>query len=113
MVWSSNRPKGLARSRGCAEHKDWFGYGTTTGPLTKVDDYRILATSMRLMRGLVFGTVSLLPALFAGIAAYFVLGGTTGDEWETWMYGPCYLVPGLIVGGSLILGLRDEGEIKQ
>ena len=68
---------------------------------------------MRLMRGLVFGTVSLLPALFAGIAAYFVLGGTTGDEWETWMYGPCYLVPGLIVGGSLFLGLRDEGETKQ
>ena len=65
------------------------------------------------MRGLVFGTVSLLPALFAGIAAYFVLGGTTGDEWEAWMYGPCYLVPGLILGGSLFLGLRDEGEIKQ
>ena len=28
------------------------------------------------------------------------------------MYGPCYLVPGLIVGGSLYLGLRDEGEIN-
>lgn len=68
---------------------------------------------MRPMRGLVFGTVSLLPALFAGILAYFVFGGSAGDEWETWMYGPCYLVPGLIVGGSLYLGLRDEGEIKQ
>ena len=29
------------------------------------------------------------------------------------MIGPCYLIPGLIVGGSLFLGLRDEGEVKQ
>tara|TARA_X000000368_G_scaffold53331_1_gene37948 strand:- start:3926 stop:4123 length:198 start_codon:yes stop_codon:yes gene_type:complete len=65
------------------------------------------------MRGLVFATVSLLPALFAGIAAYFLLGGSAGEDWDTWMYGPCYLIPGLIVGGSLIMGLREEGEIQQ
>ena len=68
---------------------------------------------MRLMRGLVFGGVSLLPALFAGIAAYFLLGGSAGEDWDTWMYGPCYLIPGLIVGVSLFLGLREEGEIQQ
>ena len=68
---------------------------------------------MRLMRGLVFGTFSLLPALFAGIAAYFLLGGTTGEEWETWMYGPSYLIPGLIIGSSLFLGLREEGDNQQ
>ena len=113
MVRCSNRSKGLVRSSRCTEHKDWFRDGTTTEPLTKVDDYCSLATFMRLMRGLVFGMVSLLPALFAGIAAYFLLGGSGGDDWETWMYGPCYLIPGLIVGGSLFLGLRDEGEIKQ
>jgi len=56
--------------------------------------------------------VSLLPALFAGIAAYFLLGGSAGEDWDTWMYGPCYLIPGLIVGGSLFLGLQEEGEIQ-
>ena len=68
---------------------------------------------MRVMRGLVFGTVSVLPALFVGMVSYVLIGGdTTFPEWETWMYGPCYLLPGLIVGGSLLLGLRDEEDAQ-
>ena len=49
-----------------------------------------------------------------GAFAYIVMGGETQNVTnEDFLLGPCYLVPGLIVGGSLILGLRDEGEIKQ
>ena len=68
---------------------------------------------MQLTRGLVFGLVSLLPAVMAAALSWFILGGTSGDDWENWMSGPCDLIPGLIVGGSLFLGLRDEGEVKQ
>ena len=69
---------------------------------------------MQLMRGIVFGLVSLLPAFMLGAFAYIVMGGETQDVTnEDFLLGPCYLVPGLIVGGSLFLGLRDEGEIKQ
>ena len=69
---------------------------------------------MRLMRGLVFGLVSLLPAFMLGAFAYIVLGGEiqTQSSYD-FMFAPCYLIPGLIVGGSLFLGLRDEGEVKQ
>ena len=69
---------------------------------------------MRLMRGLVCGLVSLLPAFMLGAFAYIVLGGEIQTpSSDDFMFGPCYLIPGLIVGGSLFLGLRDEGEIKQ
>ncbi len=69
---------------------------------------------MQLMRGLVFALVSFLPAFMLGAFAYIVLGGETQNVTnEDFLVGPCYLIPGLIVGGSLFLGLRDEGEIKQ
>ena len=68
---------------------------------------------MHLSLWLVFGFVSLLPAFLIAALAWFILGGTSGDDWETWMIGPCYLLPGLIVGGSLFLGLRDEGDNQQ
>ena len=61
-----------------------------------------------------FGLVSFLPAFMLGAFAYIVLGGETQNVTnEDFLVGPCYLIPGLIVGGSLFLGLRDEGEIKQ
>ena len=66
------------------------------------------------MRGLLFGLVSFLPSFMLGAFAYIVLGGETQNVTnEDFLVGPCYLIPGLIVGGSLFLGLRDEGEIKQ
>ena len=61
------------------------------------------------MRGLVFGLVSFLPAFMLGAFAYIVLGGETQNVTnEDFLVGPCYLIPGLIVGGSLFLGLRSE-----
>ena len=61
-----------------------------------------------------FGLVSFLPAFMLGAFSYIVLGGETQNVTnEDFLVGPCYLIPGLIVGGSLFLGLRDEGEIKQ
>ena len=37
---------------------------------------------MQLTRGLVFGLVSLLPAFMAAALSWFILGGTSGDDWE-------------------------------
>lgn len=67
---------------------------------------------MQMMRGLVFGIVSVLPALIVGALAYFLLGGTSGAEWEDWMWGPCWVLPGLIVGGTFLFGIRDEGDVE-
>ena len=69
---------------------------------------------MRLMRGLVFGLVSLLPAFMLRhlhTLSFLVVHLDVTNE--DFLFGPCYLIPGLIVGGSLFLGLRDEGEVKQ
>ena len=62
-----------------------------------------------------FGLVSLLPAFMLGTVAYILMGGNFSQDVtnEDFLVGPCYLIPGLIVGGSLFLGIRDEGEIKQ
>ena len=83
--------------------------------MTKVDDCCSPATYMQLMRGMVFGLVSLLPAFMLGTFAYILMGGNWSQDVtnEDFLVGPCYLIPGLIVGGSLFLGLRDEGEVKQ
>ncbi|DAC36420.1 MAG: hypothetical protein QF365_05195 [Candidatus Thalassarchaeaceae archaeon] len=67
---------------------------------------------MQMMRGLVFGVVSVLPAFFLGALAYFLLGGTSGAEWEHWMWGPCWVLPGLIVGGTFLFGIRDEEDVE-
>ncbi len=68
---------------------------------------------MQMMRGLVFGMVSVLPALFVGLFAYILMGGETEfPEWETLMYGPCYGIPFLIIGGSFLFGIRDEGDVE-
>tara|TARA_Y100001970_G_scaffold294162_1_gene447754 strand:- start:27286 stop:27480 length:195 start_codon:yes stop_codon:yes gene_type:complete len=64
------------------------------------------------MRGLVFGFFSVLPAFLIGVIVYFILGGKSGDPWEDWMWGPCWILPGLIVGGTFLLGIRDEGDVE-
>ncbi|HJL64480.1 MAG TPA: hypothetical protein QGF70_02730 [Candidatus Thalassarchaeaceae archaeon] len=68
---------------------------------------------MQMMRGLVFGAVSVIPALFAGLFAYILMGGETEfPEWEAWMYGPCYGVPFLIISASFLFGIRDEEDVE-
>jgi len=50
-----------------------------------------------------------------GAFAYILMGGNWSQDVtnEDFLVGPCYLFPGLIVGVSLYLGLRDEGEIQK
>ncbi len=67
---------------------------------------------MQMIRGLVFGVVSVFPAFLTGLIVWFILGGRSGAPWETWMWGPCWILPGLIVGGIFLLGIRDEGDVE-
>jgi hypothetical protein len=44
---------------------------------------------------------------------YVLLGGETEfPEWEVWMYGPCYLLPSLIVVGSFLIGLSEQEDAQ-
>ena len=66
---------------------------------------------MRLMRATVFAAVAVIPSILLALAAYLMLGGPSqSTEWETWMYGPCYGVPGLCLAASFALGLREDTE---
>jgi hypothetical protein len=66
---------------------------------------------MRLMRAIVFAAIAIFPGLLLALFAYLLLGGPAeSTEWETWMYGPCYGVPGLCVLCAFILGLREDRE---
>jgi hypothetical protein len=68
---------------------------------------------MQKMRAVVFGAVSIFPALFIGMMVYVLLGGETEfPEWEIWMYGPCYLLPSLIVVGSFLIGLSEQEDAQ-
>ena len=66
---------------------------------------------MRLMRATDFAAIAGFPAGLLALVAYLLLGGSSeSSEWETWMYGPCYGVPGLCILGAFILGLREDQE---
>ena len=66
---------------------------------------------MRLMRATVFAAVAVIPSILLALAAYLMLGGPSqSTEWEAWMYGPCYGVPGLCIAAAFTLGLRGDTE---
>ena len=66
---------------------------------------------MRLMRATVFAAVAVIPSILLALAAYLMLGGPSqSTEWETWMYGPCYGVPGLCSAAAFVLGRRVDTE---
>ena len=67
---------------------------------------------MRLMRAIVFAAIAVFPGILLALFAYLLLGGPSeATEWEAWMYGPWYGVPGLCVLGACIIGLKeDAGE---
>ena len=62
-----------------------------------------------MMRATVFAAIAIFPAVLLALFAYLLRGGSSeSSEWETWMYGPCYGVPGLCILGACILGLRED-----
>ena len=66
---------------------------------------------MRLLRASVFALIALFPGIVVALGAYLLLGGATeSDDWETWMYGPCYGIPAAFVIIAFALGLKEDGE---
>ena len=64
-----------------------------------------------MMRATVFAAIAIFPAVLLALFAYLLLGGSSeSSEWETWMYGPCYGVPGLCLAAAFALGLRGDTE---
>ncbi|DAC46761.1 MAG: hypothetical protein CMA62_02715 [Euryarchaeota archaeon] len=63
---------------------------------------------MGVLRGLTLSMVALLPALFLGLLAYLIMGGSSDTtEWDTWMYIPCYGVPLFCLFVAFIFGMRS------
>ncbi|MBC8437834.1 MAG: hypothetical protein H8D82_01030, partial [Euryarchaeota archaeon] len=51
---------------------------------------------MGVARGVVFGGVSIFPALLIGVIIFLILGGANQD-WASWMWFPCYILPAAVV----------------
>ncbi len=67
---------------------------------------------MRLLRATVFGLIASFPGIIVDLFAYLLLGGPgESDEWETWMYGPCYGIPAAFVIVAFALGLKEDSEV--
>ena len=67
---------------------------------------------MRLLRATVFGLIAIFPGIIVALFAYLLLGGPgESDEWETWMYGPCYGIPAAFVIAAFALGLKEDSEV--
>ena len=67
---------------------------------------------MRLLRATVFGLIAIFPGISVALFAYLLLGGPgESDEWENWMYGPCYGIPAAFVIVAFALGLKEDSEV--
>ena len=67
---------------------------------------------MRLLRATVVGLIALFPGIIVALGAYLLLGGDTeSNDWENWMYGPCYGIPAAFVIIAFTLGLREDREV--
>ncbi|MBT4059136.1 MAG: hypothetical protein HOE69_02365 [Euryarchaeota archaeon] len=56
---------------------------------------------MGVARAVVFGGVSVLPAILVGVIFFLILGGAN-EDWASWMWVPCYILPiGLIVSAAV------------
>ena len=67
---------------------------------------------MRLLRATVFALIAIFPGIIVALGAYLLLGGSAeSNEWETWMYGPCYGIPAAFVIVAFYLGLREDSEV--
>ena len=62
-------------------------------------------------RAVVFGGVSVFPAILIGIIFFLIMGGADQD-WANWMWGPCYILPiGLIVAAT-IYGWKTDVAVE-
>ena len=68
---------------------------------------------MSVTRGLVFASVSIIPAMILGLIAYIIFGGVTSSPSSAdFMYGPCYGVPFSLIFIAFVYGIRVEVEME-
>ena len=69
--------------------------------------------NMSVTRGLIFSSVSIIPAMILGLVSYIILGGVTSSpDSADFMYGPCYGVPFSIIFISFIYGLKEQPGLE-
>lgn len=62
---------------------------------------------MGVARGVVFGGVSIFPALLIGVIIFLILGGANQD-WASWMWFPCYILPAAVVIAAGTYGWKTD-----
>jgi hypothetical protein len=62
-------------------------------------------------RGVVFAGVSFLPSILVGLFAFMIMGGPN-QEWATWMWLPCYIVPGGLIGAAGLYGWKSSPDVE-
>ena len=64
---------------------------------------------MGVARAVVFAGVSFLPAILVGIVDLMAMGGP-GQDGATWMWLPCYNVPGTLIGAAGMYGWKTSAD---
>ena len=67
---------------------------------------------MGVARAIAFSVAAFLPAILVGIISFWVMGGAD-QEWASWMWLPCYIVPGGLVIAAGTYGWKTDVDIEQ
>tara|TARA_B100001750_G_C15126698_1_gene407789 strand:- start:132 stop:338 length:207 start_codon:yes stop_codon:yes gene_type:complete len=62
-------------------------------------------------RGIVFGGVSVFPAMLVGVVLFLIMGGADQD-WANWMWFPCYILPFGLITAASVYGWRTDLPIE-
>lgn len=65
---------------------------------------------MGVARAVVFGGVSIFPALLIGVILFLIMGGAN-QEWANWMWFPCYILPAALILAAGTYGWKTNMEL--
>ena len=67
--------------------------------------------SMGVTRAVVFGGISILPAMLIGVILFLILGGANQD-WANWMWFPCYILPISLIVAAGSYGWKTDTSVE-
>lgn len=62
-------------------------------------------------RGVVFGGVSVFPAILIGVILFLIMGGAD-QEWANWMWAPCYILPIGLMMAATVYGWKTDVPVE-
>ena len=68
-------------------------------------------TFMGAARAVVFGGVSIFPAMLVGVVLFLIMGGANQD-FANWMWFPCYILPFCLITAAGVYGWRTDTLVE-